>query len=250
PADHAHAGDDAVRAHLARNGRATLLIDGQRVDLESHALVWVLPAQDAGWIARSPDFQVSTVVWPRALIDAAVAAGADALLAQPSASVLARMLSGETTRALAPLLGDLALQDDGQVVADGLRYALSRLWHAWRQAPVDLPVRAVHPAVANAARLLRHSVDALDASALGASVGLSADHLGRSFSEQLGVSLVDYRNGQCLDRLLASLHAGERNLELAARAAGFGSYAQFHRVFRRALGTSPRAFVARLADRS
>ena len=34
----------------------------------------------------------------------------------------------------------------------------------------------------------------------------------------------------------------------AARAAGFGSYAQFHRVFQALRGTTPRAYLGRGAE--
>ncbi len=237
--------EDEVRAHYVRLGRATVLIDGRRVDLGHHALLWLLPAQDLIWVDRSPDFRQATVAWRRPAVLAAIALGADSILAQPSASVSCRELATASTSAIEALLDDLAGQDDAQVFEAGLHYALFRLWHAWcggREAPIS----EVHAAVVTVARLLRHTTAALDASALGRSVGLSADHLGRLFADQLGVSLVDYRNRQCLDRLLASLEAGERSLERAAREAGFGSYAQFHRVFTRAMGMSPRAHVAGL----
>ena len=60
---------------------------------------------------------------------------------------------------------------------------------------------------------------------------------------ELGLSLVEYRNQVRLDRLQALIAGGERNLRTAARAAGFGSYAQFHRVVRAAHATAPRDYL-------
>jgi AraC-like DNA-binding protein len=58
----------------------------------------------------------------------------------------------------------------------------------------------------------------------------------------MGVSLVDYRNRLRIDRFFECIQrtGGNGNLLDAALEAGFGSYAQFHRVYRKFLGTTPR----------
>ena len=65
----------------------------------------------------------------------------------------------------------------------------------------------------------------------------------RLFKAEVGSSLVDYRNQLRIERFQALVEAGEDNLHEVARAAGFGSYAQFHRVFRAAFGTAPRNYL-------
>jgi AraC-like DNA-binding protein len=74
-------------------------------------------------------------------------------------------------------------------------------------------------------------------------VGLS--RLGRVFKILVGVSLVEYRNRLRLDRFEELLDGGCTNLRTAALDAGFGSYAQFYRVFRARLHASPREYLAR-----
>ncbi|MGH7992300.1 MAG: helix-turn-helix domain-containing protein, partial [Limisphaerales bacterium] len=57
---------------------------------------------------------------------------------------------------------------------------------------------------------------------------------------QTGVALADFRNRQRIERFLQLYGTGQRLTMLnAALAAGFGSYPQFHRVFKRVLGCSP-----------
>jgi AraC-like DNA-binding protein len=69
---------------------------------------------------------------------------------------------------------------------------------------------------------------------------LSASRLSRLFKQQTGVSLATYRNRQRLDRFLACYDGrGTRTLLDAALEAGFGSYAQFHRVFKALTGRRP-----------
>ena len=54
--------------------------------------------------------------------------------------------------------------------------------------------------------------------------------------------MVTYRTRLRLLRFVALVDSGRHNLLAAALAAGFGSYSQCHRAFRRTFGCMPRAF--------
>lgn len=81
---------------------------------------------------------------------------------------------------------------------------------------------------------------------LAMELGVSPGHLARSFKREMGLSLVDYRNRRRIDRFFdaVSRSGGSVNLLDAALNAGFGSYAQFHRVYRKFLGTAPREVLS------
>ena len=83
---------------------------------------------------------------------------------------------------------------------------------------------------------------------IAARLDISLSRLVRVFKAQMGMSLVAYRNRLRLERFAALLANGRTTTLLdAALAAGFGSYAQFHRVFR-ALGQGrPRDYLRRHA---
>ena len=78
---------------------------------------------------------------------------------------------------------------------------------------------------------------------LAKELGISPGHLARSFKAEMGCSLVEYRNRQRIERFFTSVDRGGSNIQEAAEEAGFGSYAQFHRVFRKLLGTTPREYL-------
>ena len=80
---------------------------------------------------------------------------------------------------------------------------------------------------------------------LAAQLEVSPGRFARVFKSEMGVSLVRYRNQLRLERFLKIMDAGDSNMHDAALAAGFGSYAQFHRVFQSLRGTTPRAYFAR-----
>lgn len=74
-------------------------------------------------------------------------------------------------------------------------------------------------------------------------LSVSPGHVARSFKSEIGISLVEYRNRLRIERFFRLVEEGGGNLFDAASEAGFGSYAQFHRVFRRMLGTTPREYL-------
>jgi len=78
---------------------------------------------------------------------------------------------------------------------------------------------------------------------IAARLDISVSRLARVFKAEMGMSLVEYRNRLRLDRFMVLLDHGRTNLLEAALAAGFGSYAQFHRVFRAMRHAAPREYL-------
>jgi AraC-like DNA-binding protein len=84
---------------------------------------------------------------------------------------------------------------------------------------------------------------------IAAALRISVSRLARVFKAQVGMSLVEYRNRLRLDRFAALLEGGCSNLLEAALNAGFGSYAQFYRVFRARLHAAPKQYLRSSASR-
>jgi AraC-like DNA-binding protein len=80
--------------------------------------------------------------------------------------------------------------------------------------------------------------------ALARQLSISPGHLARSFKAEMGLSLVEYRHRRLLDRFLCALQRGDGNLLAAALEAGFGSYTQFHRIYKKTFGSSPREHLS------
>lgn len=86
---------------------------------------------------------------------------------------------------------------------------------------------------------------ALGGKEISDALDISPSRLARVFKSEMGMSLVEYRNRLRLDRFSVLLDRGRTNLLGAALAAGFGSYAQFHRVFRALRRVTPREYLRR-----
>ncbi len=92
--------------------------------------------------------------------------------------------------------------------------------------------------------LLLEEDSALGRRQLAARLGLSESCLSRAFKREMGFSVSQYRARLKLERFLALVDPRRGNLLAAALDAGFGSYAQFHRVFRAVLGKTPSEYLA------
>jgi AraC-like DNA-binding protein len=138
---------------------------------------------------------------------------------------------------------------DDVVVNTGLAYLLSFAWRAFLDSDDVVEGVDLHPAVETVARVLRADPNTGDLATLARAAGLSPSHLSRIFKQQTGVSISRFRNQQRLQRFLRLYGSGRRNTALAAALeAGFGSYAQFYRVFRQQTGRSPSALRTAAAD--
>lgn len=99
-----------------------------------------------------------------------------------------------------------------------------------------------HPLVREASRLLVTD-PTLSCAALAQELRVSTTTLARTFKRKTHTSIVDHRNELRLARFLGKVDAQGGNLLEAALEAGFGSYAQFHRVFRARFGKAPREYL-------
>jgi AraC-like DNA-binding protein len=113
--------------------------------------------------------------------------------------------------------------------------------HATRVAQI-LHGTDMHPAVRRVVQLLAQN-PTLGGKELANHCGMSLSRLVRVFKAGMGTSLVDYRNRLRLERFLMAVDGGGNNLLEAALSSGFGSYAQFHRVFRATYQRTPREFL-------
>lgn len=120
----------------------------------------------------------------------------------------------------------------------------AELWHRihWlgRRSAERLG-RPTHVLTRRALARMAHAPE-LGLDALAQELRVHPSELSRQFHRNMGVTLVRHRARLRVLELIRLVDAGERDLMMAASAAGFGSYSQCHRTFRAELGCSPRQF--------
>ena len=124
----------------------------------------------------------------------------------------------------------------------GLQHLLLLCWRLQQGGASPDSAVALHPAVRRALELISAGAEDLDLPKVAKRCGASAPHLSRMFARQVGVPLTRYRNSVRLRRFFERYRGrNQSTMTEAVYAAGFGSYAQFHRVFRATYGCGPRA---------
>ncbi len=147
----------------------------------------------------------------------------------------------------------IVFSDGGKSEAPIDLEAQSRLWLL-----SSLIAPSLVPAVANSEQQLSEAVSplvkkvrelleidrGLTGEEISAKIGVSPTKLAREFRRDTGQTFVAYRNDLRLEHFFHQVRPEGANLLEAALAAGFGSYAQFHRVFRGRFGHAPKKYFA------
>lgn len=227
--------------NLVTQGAGVYLLANRRYRLRRGDLLWLFPAKEHVLVEQSVDFEMWIgVCRPWAVRRIAVDADARVLRQPDPPGEYCHRLDQDCLGRLEALLAAVAaVRDRPGLFNAGLGYALLEAWRQYECA-ADVPVRDIHPAVEKAARLIRDDHSGLLLEDVARRAGLSPARLSRLFRQQTGVALVDFRNRQRIESFLRLYGNGQRHTMLdAAIRAGFGSYAQFHRVFKRIIGCSP-----------
>jgi AraC-like DNA-binding protein len=230
-----------IEFNLVHAGHAVFDVGGRHIDVGAGALVWLLPGVHHSLVSCSQDFDMWVAAFRPEWVDA-VAGGAE----------------GSDLRAVLASVGGLMTVDPAATasIADRCRAAFgnqnrngeamaSALVHAARAFRRASTARTLG---SRAAREIR--IDpSLERDDLARSLRVGASTLARAFKSEIGVTIPEFRARIKLQKALSLLEEGEGNLLHIAHSAGFGSYAQFHRILTAMTGVSPRE-LAKGAARS
>jgi len=260
-----------LELNLVVRGSITYVVEGRRYTFRARTLLWLFPEQEHQLVDRSDDAQCYVVVFKPSLIARSCHTPEYQGLKQPRGrkrQVLHTVLEPATFDLIRKTMDSLmqgALDPDllnrhaGFGVGpgfsfshgdpDGLNAGLHHLlllcWRSTRTGNALGGSVALHPAVQRALRLLSEGQWEEDLGKLARACGVSESYLSRTFRRQVGVPLSRYRNSLRISRFWREYRQPvQKTLAEAVYAAGFGSYAQFYKVFTQAYGRGPRACLA------
>jgi AraC-like DNA-binding protein len=260
-----------LELNLVVRGSITYVVRGRRFTFTPRTLLWLFPAQEHQLVDRSDDAQFYVAVFKPSLIARSCRTrsyeglkhanrGQDGvlhtLLEAEAFDLIRKTMDSLMQGALDP---DVLNREAGFGVGsdfsfrhgdpDGLNAGLHHLlllcWRIQRTGKVSGDAVALHPGVRRALRLLSEGEWEKDLGQLARASGVSESYLSRVFRRQVGVPLNRYRNSLRLSRFWEHYRQPEqKTLAEAVYAAGFGSYAQFYKVFTQAYGSGPRASLS------
>jgi AraC-like DNA-binding protein len=260
-----------LELNLVVRGTITYIVSGKRFTFVPRTLLWLFPGHEHQLVDRADDAQCYVVAFKPSLIDrscnTAVYEGLKqdqdehggllkTLLRPDTFDLIRKTMDSLMQGALDP---DLLNREAGfganssfsfehhdpDGLNAGLHHLLLLCWRSQRTGKALGDAVTLHPAVHRAIKLLSDGDWQQDLAQLARACGVSEAHLSRTFHKQVGVSLTRYRNSLRLSRFWEEYRQpAQKNLAEAVYAAGFGSYAQFYKVFVQAYGRGPRACLA------
>ncbi len=256
-----------LELNLVVRGTISYVLGERRFTFARRTLLWLFPSQEHQLVDRSSDAENYVAVFKHRLIARSCRSAAYEGLKRDTADVdgvLHTVLPLESFDLVRKTMDSLMeAAPDADVLnreagfgvnsdfrydhkdPDGLNAGLHHLlllcWRCQRAGkPLDGAV-ALHSAVRKALDSISKGNEKQTLGALAQRCGASEAHLSRMFTRQIGVSVSRYRNSVRLARFMEYIRQPEkRTITEAVYAAGFGSYAQFHRVFTQAYGRGPR----------
>jgi AraC-like DNA-binding protein len=261
-----------LELNLVVRGTVTYVVNGRRYTFHPRTLLWLFPEQEHQLVDRSHNAQCYVAVFKPALIRRSCRTSAyeglkpgknehmgvlHTELEPNSFDLIRKTMDSVMQGSLDP---DLLNREAGFGVGsrfrfahgdpDGLNAGLHHLlllsWRSQRSGRIPGDVVPIHPAVARALKLLSEGQWEEDLHSLAKACGASEAHLSRTFHREIGVPLSRYRNSLRLARFWQHYRQAEKTtLTDAMYAAGFGSYAQFYKVFVEEYGRGPRECLSK-----
>ncbi len=257
-----------LELNLVVRGTITYIVNGRRFTLPSRTLLWLFPGHEHQLVDRSDDAQCYVVVFKPSLIEKSCKTptyegltqdqhehgGILKTLLKPDAFDLIRRIMDSLMQGapdpdllnheagFGAVSGFSFAHSDPNGLNAGLHYLLLLCWRSQRTGMVLGGAVVLNPAVNRAIKIMSEGNWQQDVGQLAKACGVSEAHLSRTFHQQVGISLTRYRNSLRLSRFWEEYRQpSQKNLTEAVYAAGFGSYAQFYKVFVQAYGRGPRA---------
>ncbi len=226
---------DELEFNVVVRGSGRLLVEGREQEISPGMLVWLPAGPSHGLVSVSDDLALWVASFRPEFVDdlrqldGSLTVGGGVRTTWPAPADF---------DALSRQCFELLLHPrESATFNQRLASLLLLAWQTPDRAPFE---RRVHPCVTRAARLLSSPDGPSTTPGLARRVGLHRNYLVPLFREQMGVTLLHFRNHARVQRFVRILAEREgRNALSASLEAGFNSYAQFFRVFGQVTGWTP-----------
>jgi len=263
-----------LELNLVARGSITYVTGGGRFTFGPRSLLWMFPSQEHQLVDRTSDAQYYVAVFKPDFIarscrqpdykglkrkNAEAGKVLHTVLEPEDFGFLRRMMDHVMEGSLDPdLLNSEAgfgvgsdfryRHSDPDGLNAGLHHLLLTCWRLQQSGTGQHREVAIHPSISKAIAILSDEGWSGSFARLARECGMSEAYFSRMFADQVGTPLNRYRNSLRLSRFLEHRRTEpEKNILESVFAAGFGSYAQFYKVFKDAYGQGPRQCLSRSA---
>ena len=233
----------AVELNVVMAGQGRCVVEERIHSLAAGSLLWILTGQEHEFSDLSGDFEMWVVSFRSGLLEEHAALPEARAGTRGTADELCHAVPWSDLWWLDAELERLCSVGASDVLNAGLLYCA--LGAREMCVGPQRPRRAMTPEVEAALHLVEANPE-LAGTEVAARVGCSLKRLRRGFRDQVGVGLRAFQNRTRLERFAELIVGGAPSFLDACFRAGFGSYAQCHRLFTERMRCSPREYVARM----
>lgn len=264
-----------LEMNIIIKGSAEYILSDQRYKLGRGNIVWLFPGQEHQLSKTDTEFKMFVIVFKEELFkeNPSLKEKYNVLSEQNPSGSFCRRISLSSTERLEKICQSLCELNSREIIAPAYYYAgqafgfennsfylhsdpillnasLSYLmtvgWHLFLTEGAEEKNELLSPSIDKAMNLLKTFPEKdLGLTDLAAECGISTSRLSRLFNEQIGTSIVDYKNKIKLEQFIACLKKNPSySISQACYTAGFGSYSQFYKIFKQAFGVSPKFYLA------
>ena len=246
---------DELEVKLVLWGNTRYLMGKEEVELGPGSLLWLAPGQEHTLLTVSDDLAMWVASFRKRTALAAEVAS-DMRVIDQRRTWGACVLPPTHVRDFSTLHAGLVRCEEPALVNPRSLELLTRALVSFRkygrsqdfEAMFDRGRQsALHAAVGRARELLCDTHADLPLATLARRCGLEGSRLSRVFKQQMGLSIVQFRNHFRIQQFIARFGRGDgRNMLEVALDSGFGSYPQFHRAFHQVTGYAPSEHLRRV----
>lgn len=236
---------DELELNIVTSGRGSYRLGSRCYEVTANSMVWLFPQQEHVLFEQSSDFKMFISVFSPQLVKRSCRSPSTALLCQgdPEGNFCKKVTKTECNELQRLLREVMSGSSDSDYFNAGLLFVLQHSWRCFKRVRNFLPSTLLHPAVMKAAQLLEENQRFYSNGELAQAVFLSESQLSRNFHQEMGCTIAAFRNQMRLEAFFRIIKKRPITILDAALEANFGSYSQFYKVFKTAVGISPREYT-------
>ena len=264
-----------LEMNIVIKGSAEYILSNQRYELTPGSIVWLFPGQEHQLSKTDPNFEMYVIVFKEELFKNILLLKEkyNVLSEQNPSGSFCKRVSLSSIEKLERICHSLCelnakevmspayyyagqafgfkknsayLHSDPVLLNAGLSYLMTIGWHLFITDGAEEKKEVLNPSVQKAVNLLQTFPEKdYSLSDLSVEIGISPSRLSRLFNDQIGLSIVDYKNKLKLEHLMDYIKTNsDYSLSEACYMVGFGSYSQFYKTFKHTFGISPKAYFS------
>jgi AraC-like DNA-binding protein len=242
--EHTH---EELEVNIIISGHATYLISGKKYHLKENSHCWLFPNHPHLLLNASVDFKMWVAVFKKSLLQRLVLDGADPRLLMESflGRVVNENVKKENDQLIPAFEETNRLSGERALHNSSIALLCLKVWKCFESGKKAHSI-SISVEIQKALQLIQQKKH-LSLDELSLKLNMSPSNLSRLFKKEIGLNVSHYKQKVSLEHFMSLWqNSPDINILKACLESGFGSYAQFYRVFSQNFGYGPAEYKRKL----